>query len=74
MDMKSLQLKLGLFDEVKVFRKAQELLRLCRVHFDSSSFGVVSIAFELVRGLHVGGRTLCRECVEGWKRSNLYAV
>jgi len=42
MDMKSLQLKLGLFDQVKVVRKAQELLRLCRVHFDSSSLGVVS--------------------------------
>lgn len=43
MDMNSLQLKLGLFDQVKVVRKAQELLRLCRVHFDSSSLGVVSL-------------------------------
>jgi hypothetical protein len=44
MDMKSLQVKLGLFDQEKVVRKAQELLRLCRVHFDSSSFGVVSLS------------------------------
>lgn len=42
MDMKALQLKLGLFDQVKVVRKAQEFLRLCRVHFDSSRLGVVS--------------------------------
>jgi hypothetical protein len=41
MDMKSLQTKLGLSDQVKVVRKAQELVRLSNVHFNSSSFGVV---------------------------------
>ncbi|KAG0589281.1 hypothetical protein M758_1G008400 [Ceratodon purpureus] len=55
MDMKSLQVKLGLFDQDRVVRKAQELLRLCRVHFDSSSFGVGEICksvlcFELACG------------------------
>ena len=43
MDMKSLQTKLGLSDHVKVVRKAQELVRLSNVHFNSSSFGVVCI-------------------------------
>lgn len=41
MDMKSLQTKLGLSDQVRVVRKAQELVRLSNVHFNSSSFGVV---------------------------------
>lgn len=53
--MKSLQLKLGLIDQPKVVRKAQELLRLCRLHFNSSSMGVGEICksvicFELACG------------------------
>lgn len=37
--MKSLQLKFGLFDQLEVVRRAQELLRLCNLHFDAPSFG-----------------------------------
>lgn len=41
--MKTLHIKLGLSHHIKVVRKAQELLRLSNVHFNSSSFGVVSL-------------------------------
>ncbi|KAG6547321.1 hypothetical protein Mapa_011258 [Marchantia paleacea] len=40
MDMKQLQVKLGLPENLKLTRKAEELQRLSRVHFNSSAFGV----------------------------------
>ncbi|XP_073388650.1 origin of replication complex subunit 6 isoform X3 [Physcomitrium patens] len=53
--MKSLQLKFGLFDQLEVVRRAQELLRLCNLHFDAPSFGMGEICksvlcFELACG------------------------
>ncbi|KAL3675282.1 hypothetical protein R1sor_025230 [Riccia sorocarpa] len=40
MNMKQLQVKLGLPESLKLTRKAEELQRLSRVHFNSSVFGV----------------------------------
>lgn len=44
MDIKVLQRKLGLVENVQLRRKAQELLRLCAVKFESATFGVGELA------------------------------